>query len=87
MVVLVLAVLNIKIEISHLLILGGGLIALLYLPIELRLRREMKRRRIVYNKEYMLDRQGTILTVIYILTGVVVPVLMFLTAWGVKKCV
>lgn len=84
-VVLVLTALNIKIEMSHLLIFGGGLIALLYLPIELYLKREMKRRRIVYNKEYMLDRQGTVLTVIYTLTGVIVPVLMFLTAWGVKK--
>lgn len=84
-VVLVLTALNIKIEMSHLLIFGGGLIAPLYLPIELYLRREMKRRRIVYNKEYMQDRQGTVLTVIYTLTGVIVPVLMFLTAWGVKK--
>ena len=84
-VVLVLTALNIKIEMSHLLIFGGGLIALLYLPIELYLKREMKRRRIVYNKEYMLDRQGTVLTVIYTLTGVIVPVLMLLTAWGVKK--
>ena len=84
-VVLVLTALNIKIEMSHLLIFGGGLIALLYLPIELYLKREMKRRRIVYNKEYMQDRQGTVLTVIYTLTGVIVPVLMFLTAWGVKK--
>ena len=84
-VVLILTALNIKIQISHLLIFGGGLIALLYLPIELYLKREMKRRRIVYNKEYMLDRQGTVLTVIYTLTGVIVPVLMFLTAWGVKK--
>lgn len=81
-VVLVLTALNIKIEMSHLLIFGGGLIAPLYLPIELYLRREMKRRRIVYNKEYMQDRQGTVLTVIYTLTGVIVPVLMFLTAWG-----
>ena len=84
-VVLVLTALNIKIEMSHLLIFGGGLIALLYLPIELYLKREMKRRRIVYNKEYMLDRQGTVLTVIYTLTGVIVPVLMLLTAWGVKN--
>ena len=84
-VVLVLTALNIKIEMSHLLIFGGGLIVPLYLPIELYLKREMKRRRIVYNKEYMLDRQGTVLTVIYTLTGVIVPVLMFLTAWGVKK--
>lgn len=84
-VVLVLTALNIKIEMSHLLIFGGGLIAPLYLPIELYLKREMKRRRIVYNKEYMLDRQGTVLTVIYTLTGVIVPVLMLLTAWGVKK--
>ena len=84
-VVLILTALNIKIQISHLLIFGGGLIAPLYLPIELYLKREMKRRRIVYNKEYMLDRQGTVLTVIYTLTGVIVPVLMFLTAWGVKK--
>ena len=84
-VVLVLTALNIKIEMSHLLIFGGGLIALFYLPIELYLKREMKRRRIVYNKEYMQDRQGTVLTVIYTLTGVIVPVLMFLTAWGVKK--
>ena len=84
-VVLVLTALNIKIEMSHLLIFGGGLIVPLYLPIELYLRREMKRRRIVYNKEYMLDRQGTVLTVIYTLTGVIVPVLMFLAAWGVKK--
>ncbi len=84
-VVLILTALNIKIEMSHLLIFGGGLIAPLYLPIELYLKREMKRRRIVYNKEYMLDRQGTVLTVIYTLTGVIVPVLMFLTAWGVKK--
>ena len=85
LVVLVLTALNIKIEMSHLLIFGGGLIALFYLPIELYLKREMKRRRIVYNKEYMQDRQGTVLTVIYTLTGVIVPVLMFLTAWGVKK--
>ena len=85
LVVLVLTALNIKIEMSHLLIFGGGSIALLYLPIELYLKREMKRRRIVYNKEYMQDRQGTVLTVIYTLTGVIVPVLMFLTAWGVKK--
>ena len=85
LVVLVLTALNIKIEMSHLLIFGGGLIALFYLPIELYLKREMKRRRIVYNKEYMLDRQGTVLSVIYTLTGVIVPVLMFLTAWGVKK--
>ena len=85
LVVLILTALNIKIEMSHLLIFGGGLIAPLYLPIELYLKREMKRRRIVYNKEYMLDRQGTVLTVIYTLTGVIVPVLMFLTAWGVKK--
>ena len=85
LVVLVLTALNIKIEMSHLLIFGGGLIVPLYLPIELYLRREMKRRRIVYNKEYMLDRQGTVLTVIYTLTGVIVPVLMLLTAWGVKK--
>ena len=84
-VVLVLTALNIKIEMSHLLIFGGGLIAPIYLPIELYLKREMKRRRIVYNKEYMQDRQGTVLTVIYTLTGVIVPVLMFLTAWGVKK--
>ena len=84
-VVLVLTALNIKIEMSHLLIFGGGLIAPLYLPIELYLKREMKRRRIVYNKEYMQDRQGTVLTVIYTLTGVIVPVLMLLTAWGVKK--
>ena len=84
-VVLVLTALNIKIEMSHLLIFGGGLIAPLYLPIELYLKREMKRRRIVYNKEYMQDRQGMVLTVIYTLTGVIVPVLMFLTAWGVKK--
>ena len=84
-VVLILTALNIKIEMSHLLIFGGGLIAPLYLPIELYLKREMKRRRIVYNKEYMLDRQGTVLTVIYTLTGVIVPVLMLLTAWGVKK--
>ena len=84
-VVLVLAALNINIEMSHLLIFGGGLIALLYLPIELYLKREMKRRRIVYNKEYMQDRQGTVLTVIYTLTGVIVPVLMLLAAWGVKK--
>ena len=84
-VVLVLTALNIKIEMSHLLIFGGGLIAPLYLPIELYLKREMKRRRIVYNKEYMLDRQGTVLTVIYTLTGVIVPVLMLLAAWGVKK--
>ena len=84
-VVLILTALNIKIQISHLLIFGGGLIALLYLPIELYLKREMKRRRIVYNKEYMLDRQGTVITVIYTLTGVIVPVLMFLTAGGVKK--
>ena len=84
-VVLILTALNIKIEMSHLLIFGGGLIAPLYLPIELYLKREMKRRRIVYNKEYMQDRQGTVLTVIYTLTGVIVPVLMFLTAWGVKK--
>lgn len=84
-VVLILTALNIKIEMSHLLIFGGGLIALLYLPIELYLKREMKLRRIVYNKEYMQDRQGTVLTVIYTLTGVIVPVLMFLTAWGVKK--
>ena len=84
-VVLILAALNIKIEMSHLLIFGGGLIVLFYLPIELYLKREMKRRRIVYNKEYMQDRQGTVLTVIYTLTGVIVPVLMFLTAWGVKK--
>lgn len=84
-VVLILTALNIKIEMSHLLIFVGGLIALFYLPIELYLKREMKRRRIVYNKEYMLDRQGTVLTVIYTLTGVIVPVLMFLTAWGVKK--
>ena len=86
-VVLVLTALNIKIEMSHLLIFGGGLIAPLYLPIELYLKREMKRRRIVYNKEYMQDRQGTVLTVIYTLTGVIVPVLMLLTAWGVKKWV
>jgi Na+/H+ antiporter NhaA len=85
LVVLILTALNIKIEMSHLLIFGGGLIALLYLPIELYLKREMKRRRIVYNKEYMQDRQGTVLTVIYTLTGVIVPVLMFLAAWGVKK--
>ena len=85
LVVLVLTALNIKIEMSHLLIFVGGLIALFYLPIELYLKREMKRRRIVYNKEYMLDRQGTVLTVIYTLTGVIVPVLMLLTAWGVKK--
>ena len=85
LVVLVLTALNIKIEMSHLLIFGGGLIALFYLPIELYLKREMKRRRIVYNKEYMLDRQGTVLSVIYTLTGVIVPVLMLLTAWGVKK--
>lgn len=85
LVVLVLTALNIKIEMSHLLIFGGGLIALFYLPIELYLKREMKRRRIVYNKEYMLDRQGTVLTVIYTLTGVIVPVLMLLAAWGVKK--
>ena len=84
-VVLILAALNIKIEMSHLLIFVGGLIALFYLPIELYLKREMKRRRIVYNKEYMQDRQGTVLTVIFTLTGVIVPVLMFLTAWGVKK--
>ena len=84
-VVLVLTALNIKIEMSHLLIFGGGLIAPLYLPIELYLRREMKRRRIVYNKEYMQDRQGMVLTVIYTLTGIIVPVLMFLAAWGVKK--
>ena len=84
-VVLILTALNIKIEMSHLLIFVGGLIALFYLPIELYLKREMKRRRIVYNKEYMLDRQGTVLTVIYTLTGVIVPVLMLLTAWGVKK--
>lgn len=84
-VVLVLTALNIKIEMLHLLIFGGGLIALLYLPIELYLKREMKRRRIVYNKEYMQDRQGTVLTVIYTLTGVIVPVLMLLAAWGVKK--
>ena len=84
-VVLVLTALNIKIEMSHLLIFGGGLIAPLYLPIELYLKREMKRRRIVYNKEYMLDRQGTVLTVIYTLTGVIVPVLMLLAAWSVKK--
>lgn len=45
----------------------------------------MKRRRIVCNKEYMQDRQGTVLTVIYTLTGVIVPVLMFLAAWCVKK--
>ena len=45
----------------------------------------MKRRRIVYNKEYMQDRQGMVLTVIYALTGVIVPVLMFLAAWSVKK--
>lgn len=45
----------------------------------------MKRRRIVYNKEYMQDRQGTVLTVIYTLIGVIVPVLMLLTAWGVKN--
>ena len=83
--VLVLTALNIKIEMSHLLIFGGGLITLFYLPIELYLKREMKRRRIVYNKEYMQDRQGTVLTVIYTLTGVIVPVLMFLTAWGVKN--
>lgn len=61
------------------------MISFIYLPIKFHLTREMKRRRIVYNKEYMLDRQGTVLTVIYILTGVVVPVLMFLTAWGEKK--
>lgn len=85
LVVLVLTALNIKIEMSHLLIFGGGLIVPLYLPIELYLRREMKRRRIVYNKEYMLDRQGTVLTVIYTLTGVIVPILMLLAAWGVKK--
>ena len=84
-VVLILTALNIKIKMSHLLIFGGGLIAPLYLPIELYLKREMKRRRIVYNKEYMQDRQGTVLTVIYTLIGVIVPVLMFLTAWGVKK--
>lgn len=84
-VVLILTALNIKIEMSHLLIFGGGSIALLYLPIKLYLKREMKRRRIVYNKEYMQDRQGTVLTVIYTLTGVIVPVLMFLAAWGVKK--
>ena len=83
--VLILTALNIKIEMSHLLIFVGGLIALFYLPIELYLKREMKRRRIVYNKEYMQDRQGTVLTVIYTLIGVIVPVLMFLTAWGVKK--
>ena len=81
-VVLVLTALNIKIEMSHLLIFGGGLITLFYLPIELYLKREMKRRRIVYNKEYMQDRQGTVLTVIYTLIGVIVPVLMLLTAWG-----
>ena len=85
LVVLILTALNIKIEMSHLLIFGGGLIALLYLPIELYLKREMKRRRIVYNKEYMQNQQGTVLTVIYTLTGVIVPVLMFLAAWGVKK--
>lgn len=34
-VVLVLTALNIKIEMSHLLIFGGGLITLFYLPIEL----------------------------------------------------
>ena len=85
LVVLVLTVLNIKIEMSHLLIFGGGLIVPLYLPIELYLRREMKRRRIVYNKEYMQDRQGVVLAVIYLLMGVVVPILMFLAAWGVKK--
>ena len=45
----------------------------------------MKCRRIVYNKEYMQDRQGTVLTVIYTLTGVIVPVLMFMAACGVKK--
>ena len=84
-VVLILTALNIKIEMSHLLIFGGGLIALFYLPIELYLKREMKRRRIVYNKEYIQDRQGTVLTVIYLLMGVVVPILMFLAAWGVKK--
>ena len=84
-VVLILTALNIKIEMLHLLIFVGGLIALFYLPIELYLKREMKRRRIVYNKEYMLDRQGTVLTVIYTLTGVIVPVLMLLAAWGVKK--
>ena len=84
-VVFVLTALNIKIVMSHLLLFGGGLFAPLYLPIELYLKREMKRRRIVYNKEYMQDRQGTVLTVIYTLTGVIVPVLMFLTAWGVKK--
>ena len=82
--VLILTALNIKIEMSHVLILGG-LVALLCLPIELHLKREMKRRRIVYNKEYMQDRQGVVLTVIYLLMGVVVPILMFLAAWGVKK--
>ena len=87
LVVLILTALNIKIEMSHLLIFGGGSIALLYLPIELYLKREMKRRRIVYNKEYMQNQQGTVLTVIYTLTGVIVPVLMFLAAWGVKKWV
>ena len=85
LVVLVLTAMKIKIEMSHLLIFGGGLIALFYLPIELYLKREMKRRRIVYNKEYMQDRQATVLTVIYTLTGVIVPVLMRLAAWGVKK--
>ena len=84
-VVLILTALNIKIEMLHLLIFVGGLIALFYLPIDLYLKREMKRRRIVYNKEYMQNQQGTVLTVIYTLTGVIVPVLMFLAAWGVKK--
>lgn len=44
----------------------------------------MKHRRVVSNKEYMQDRQGVVLIVIYLLS-VVVPVLMFLIAWGIKN--
>ena len=54
---------------------------LIYAPIWWYLKRVMKERRIIYNKEYMQSKQGVLLVILYVLIYIGISILGF---WAVR---
>lgn len=54
---------------------------LIYAPIWWYLKRVMKERRIIYNKEYMQSKQGVLLVILYVLICIGISILGF---WAVR---
>ena len=72
--VLILNILN-KLHGLYLIIFGCVLTLIFYLPLKKYLKREMKSKRIIYNKEYMQSKLGMALVLICILSIFIMPIL------------